>query len=241
MTAKICTIDIGNTNVVFGIFENGEITKTWRFPTHEEWPAPQKIDDISKIIIGSVVPKMDDKAAEYCQKYFTQTPAFATAQNIPVKNNLANLNEAGADRLINAAAVIEYYQTPAIVIDFGTATTFDVINGNNVYEGGVIAPGVRLSAKALEQAAAKLPEIKIEKPQKVIANETQAAMQSGIYYGYIGLIENIVVQITREMGAKPFIIGTGGLAPFFETGTNIFDTIDGTLTLKGLYTLHDKI
>ena len=144
----------------------------------------------------------------------------------------------GADRLVAAIAAQAYGQTPAVIVDFGTATTFDVINQDGAHIGGVIASGINLSLSALEQAAAQLPDIQIEKPSKVIGTNTKDAMQSGIYWGYMSLIEGVIAKITDEMEAKPFVIATGGLAPLFEKGTDIFDALDQDLIMKGLVHIH---
>jgi type III pantothenate kinase len=140
--------------------------------------------------------------------------------------------------LVNAVAVKENYQYPAVIVDFGTATTFDVVDGVGRYAGGVIAPGINLSLEALSMAAAKLPEVTVDKPSAIIGKNTKEAMQSGIYWGYVGLIEGTVRRIAEEMNSKPFVIATGGLAPLFSEGTDIFDATDSNLTMKGLVAIY---
>ena len=146
--------------------------------------------------------------------------------------------EVGADRLVNAVAVTEFYKTPAVVVDFGTATTFDVIDVKGRYAGGAIAPGINLSLEALHRAAAKLPKVNIQKPASVIGKNTVSAIQSGIFFGYLGLIEGIVGNISKELGAKPFVIATGGLAGLFEPHTKSIHKVDDELTLKGLLRIY---
>ena len=154
---------------------------------------------------------------------------------------LSKPEEVGADRIVNAVAVKTHYKFPAVVVDFGTATTFDVVDAEGAYCGGVIAPGVNLSMSALHQAAAKLPRINIKKPNNVIGKETVEAMQSGIYWGYVSMIEGLVARISKEMGVKPYVIATGGLASLFAQGTSVIEKIDEDLTLKGLIAIHQQL
>jgi type III pantothenate kinase len=149
-------------------------------------------------------------------------------------------NEVGADRLLNALAAHHHYRGPLIVIDFGTATTFDVVEGDGAYIGGVIAPGINLSVEALHRAAARLPRIGIGRPQAAIGRNTVAAMQSGIYWGYVGLIEGIVARIRAEHGGSLKVIGTGGLAPLFAEGTMVIENTDADITLEGLRLLAER-
>ena len=142
--------------------------------------------------------------------------------------------------MVNAVAVFAEYNKPAIIVDFGTATTFDVIDTNGAYAGGVIAPGINLSLKALGNAAAQLPQLKIEKPPQVIGTNTVDAMQSGVYWGYIGLIEGMIKRIQNELGADCLVLATGGLAPLFADGTSMIEKIDQDLTLKGLLIIHNN-
>ena len=142
--------------------------------------------------------------------------------------------EVGADRLMNAAAVVAHYQYPAVVVDFGTSTNFDVVDESGAFCGGILAPGVNLSVTALHEATAKLPKLNIQKPDKVIGHDTVSAMQSGLYFGYVAMIEGLIKRITDEMGQKPYIIATGGLAQLFSQSLPLIDTVDNDLTLKGL-------
>lgn len=251
----LLTIDAGNTNIVFAIY-NGEVKIcSWRMHTK----APRTADEyvallsplmvrhgidesaIKDVLISSVVPAVNAPLMDLCDKAYGVKPVFITSDLIKDKINI-NLDkpeDVGADRLVNAIAVCAHYQTPAVVVDFGTATTFDVIAAHNTYEGGVISPGINLSIEALHRAAAKLPMVAVEKPQRAIGKNTKEAMQSGIYWGYVGLIEGTLKRIEIEMGVKPYVIGTGGLAPLFSQGTTVIDIIDQDLTLKGLLEIYN--
>jgi type III pantothenate kinase len=151
-----------------------------------------------------------------------------------------NPDDVGADRLLNALAAFHHFRAPLVIIDFGTATTFDVVGADGAYLGGAIAPGINLSIEALHQAAARLPRIGIGRPRAVIGTGTVAAMQSGVYWGYVGLIEGMVARIRREIEAPMKVVATGGLAPLFSEGTEIFDRIDPDLTLDGLRMLAER-
>lgn len=194
--------------------------------------------NLDDVIISSVVPDANFHIKEFCQKYLNKKPLMVTKAMVNLTIDLDQPNEVGADRLVNAVAVIEHYKIPAVVIDFGTATTFDVIDHKGRYAGGAIAPGVNLSVSALHHAAAQLPSVSIKKPARAIGKNTVEAMQSGVYWGYVGLIEGIVKQITAEMGQKPFVLATGGLAPLFADSTPIIKAVDDELTLKGLLKIY---
>ena len=233
----ILAVDIGNTNIVFGLFEGSTLTKKWRVPTYEKF-ALNDVGDIQNIVITSVVPDINNVVSEVCQRDLKKTPLFITHDNAGVGTDVETPEQIGADRLMNAAAVIAHYQAPAIVIDFGTATTFDVITSNNKYAGGVIAPGIRLSLETLTNKAAQLPEIEIKKPYQAIGRNTVDAMQSGIFYGYLGLIEGVIKNLSCEMKQEPAVIATGGLASLFFDETDVIDHIDPDLTLKGLLSVY---
>jgi len=238
----LLAIDIGNTNIVFAVYDGQKQRKSWRSETDADiTPILSEMFEIEAIIVCSVVPRVKDHIIETCETKFKITPVFITHQNAGIDITLDAPHEVGADRLVNAVAVSAHYKSPAVIVDFGTATTFDVIDKNGAYCGGVIAPGINLSLQALHMAAAKLPEIGVEKPEKVIGRNTKEAMQSGIYWGYIGLIEGTIKRITEEMGVTPYVLATGGLAPLFDSGTDMIDTIDGNLTMKGLVHIHAQL
>ncbi len=230
-------IDIGNTNIKIGEFDGDDLIRTHRFETYGDWDF-SGLEMPDAVWVSSVVPALNDKLKTLCQDLLGIEPVFVSAQNAGIAIKVERPGQVGADRLVNAVAVQMLYQKPAVVLDFGTATTFDVVDSEGAYVGGVIAPGPNLSVKALEQAAAQLPEIKIEKPGRAIGQDTVGAMQAGVYYGYLGLVERIVKEITMEMDADPFVLATGGLAGFFAEESVAIDAIDPDLTLKGLQILY---
>lgn len=250
----LLAIDVGNTNTVFGLFRANKQTHSWRCKTEASRSADEyavflkqlfdleniEWDFIEDVIISSVVPDTNFHLTRFCEKYTKTEPLFVDYQSAEIIVDLNQPEDIGADRLVNAAAVIAHYPLPAIVVDFGTATTFDVIDDGHVYRGGVIAPGVRLSIEALVQKAAKLPKIGVKKPRKVIGKNTQDAMRSGIYWGYIGMIEKIIDNIMEEMETKPYVIATGGLATLYAESTDYIDVVDDNLIFKGLFEIQKK-
>lgn len=251
----LLAIDIGNTNTVFAVYRDRNLLNSWRCETasarsHDEYAAflhhlfmmaGLELKSITDVIVSSVVPEANFQISRFCEKYIGREALFVTKDNVPIKIELDRPEDVGADRLVNAVAVLEHYQSPAIVIDFGTATTFDVITKDGCYAGGVIAPGIQLSIEALNRAAAKLPKVSVRKPDRVIGKATVEAIQSGMYYGYQGLIEGLVQRIASELGSKPFVIATGGLAPLFSKHTPVIDTSDEQLTLKGLVKIYESM
>ncbi|MCB1562317.1 MAG: type III pantothenate kinase [Alphaproteobacteria bacterium] len=248
----LLAIDIGNTNTVFAVYDGDILREDWRCVTEaarspDEYAAfTGRLFDlagiertqIAAVIVSSVVPEADFQIRGFCRKYLEREPIFVTPDKVNVEIDLDRPEEVGADRLVNAVAVKAFYRTPAIVIDFGTATTFDVIDARGAYAGGVIAPGINLSIHALHSAASKLPRVSVTKPERVIGKNTVQAMQSGVYWGYTGLIEGIVQKISEDMKEKPLILATGGLALLFATDSSVIDEVDGQLTLKGLLQIY---
>lgn len=245
----LLAIDAGNTNINFAVFDGDKFIARWRFTTMHQRPADEyaamlstlmqseniEKKDIKNIIIASVVPQIMIALNKLCANFFKVKPVIVGENTkYPIKIKIDNPNEIGADRVVNAVAARKVYNKPAIIIDFGTATTFDVIDEKGDYRGGVISPGINLSLSALQEAAAMLPRVWIKKPRKVIATNTKEAMQSGIYWGYIGLIEGIVTRIKSEMKNKPVVIATGGLAPMFGESTKVIEKIEPDLTIIGL-------
>ncbi len=251
----LLAIDVGNTNTVFAIYNKDTLAASWRCTTHSARTADEyavflnqlftlnniKWKKISDIILSSVVPEANFHLRKFCEKHLRLDPVMVDASVAGIKVKLDNPDEIGADRLVNAVAVKAFYKTPAIVIDFGTATTFDVIDAHGAYCGGVIAPGINLSIEALHRAAAKLPKVSVKKPLTVIGTNTVGAIQSGMYWGYLGLIEGLVRNITGELESKPYVLATGGLAPLFATNTPLIDAVDEELTFKGLLHIHKQI
>ena len=250
----LLTIDCGNTNIVFALYEGDRRRGMWRHAsdfrrTSDEYGVwllqlmkhaklcPQ---DVSSAIVATVVPDTLFSLKELCLNYFDVAPLIVGERGVKLglKVLVDTPESVGADRLVNAVAAYETYGGPLIVLDFGTATTFDLINNRGDYIGGVIAPGVNLSIEALHQAAAMLPRVSVEPPPKIIGTRTSTAMQSGIYWGYVGLIEGIVSRLCKEFGADLPVVATGGLAPLFESATDVIKCVDGDLTLRGLLSVH---
>ena len=245
----LLAIDLGNTNTVFGVYDEGDkLVKHWRLSTQKERTvdeygillrnlfALEKIEanNIHRVIIASVVPPLDPVLNEMVSSYFSVKPVFVTHENAGIPILYDKPSDVGADRIVDAVAVVHKYGKPAIVVDFGTATTFDAITSNGEYQGGVIAPGIVISAEALYHHAAKLPRIEIQKPAHVIGTSTVTSMQSGLFYGYVALVDGIITRMKKELGPNTKVIGTGGQAPLISQETTLIDTVDANLTLDGL-------
>jgi len=252
----LLAIDIGNTNLVFALCDGETIRAQWRIHTDAHRTADEyavwlftlmtreglTADDITASLISSVVPDANFAVKSFVRSYLKCDPKMVASgeTDFGMKVLLDNPRELGADRLINAFAAYSTWETPLIVIDFGTATTFDVVSAKGEYVGGVIAPGINLSLEALQRAAAKLHGIAITHPETVIGRNTTAAMQSGIFYGYTGLIEGIVTRIKAERGEAMKVIATGGLAPLYSQATPMIDLVDADLTIRGLRLIHER-
>jgi type III pantothenate kinase len=252
----LLAIDLGNTNTVFGVYDTADkLVMHWRLSTQKERTVDEygillrnlfsleKIDakKIRRVIIASVVPPLDPVLNDMVSAYFSVKPVFVTHENAGIPVLYDDPREVGADRIVDAVAVVEKYGKPAIVVDFGTATTFDAITSAGEYRGGVIAPGIVISAEALYEHAAKLPRIEIRKPANVIGSSTVASMQSGLFYGYVALVDGILTRMKKELGSKTRVIGTGGQATFISQETQLIDTVDPNLTLDGLQILAARI
>ena len=259
----LLAIDSGNTNIVFAVFDDaGTVRGEWRASTNVNRTADElwvwlthlmqlaELDrtDIDSAIVATVVPATLFNLKTLCRKYFQVDPLIVGEPEceLGIGIKLDHPEEVGADRLVNTVAASENYGTPLIVIDFGTATTFDVVDEQGNYCGGVIAPGVNLSLEALHRAAAKLPRIAVARPEKVIGKSTVPAMQSGIFWGYLSMIEGLVVRIRNEYfenngsNARMDVIATGGLAPLFADSTDLILCSDVELTLKGLFSIYGR-
>lgn len=251
----LLAIDSGNTNTVFAIFsDDGEVKGEWRAATTGNRTSDEygvwllrlmeleglKVDDVDKAIIATVVPANLRSLRILCEKYFKAAPIVIGEEGVKlgVEVKIPNAHEVGADRLVNAVAANAKYGGPLICVDFGTATTFDIIDQDGNYAGGVIAPGINLSLEALHMAAAKLPRVAVERPEKVIGTGTVTAMQSGIYWGYVSMIEGMVARIREEFRADMDVVATGGLAAMFSEATPVINWTDQDLTLRGLYQIH---
>ncbi len=251
----LLVVDQGNTNTVVGLFKEKYLVAHWRISTNKNRTPDEysllffnmfgsvnlSMQQVTHSIIASVVPPSLPALIKGIRQSFNIEPIIAKPGiNIKFPILYENPKEVGADRIINAIAGVEEYQTPLIIVDFGTATTFDAISEKGEYIGGVIAPGVKISAEALFQKASKLPRVSITKPPKIIGTNTVRSIQSGIFYGYLGLVEGIINNMKKEFNKEPFIIATGGLAPLFEQKCPCFDVVDTFLTLKGLRITFDK-
>ncbi len=245
----LLAIDVGNTNTVFAVHDGRKTLAEWRCATEPERTADQYYvwlrhlmqfheisGDINRVVISSVVPKVVFNMRVLSDKYFHCRPLVVGKPDcklgVAVRVDEGTL--VGADRLVNTVAAHDRFGGDLIVVDFGTATTFDVVDHDGAYIGGAIAPGVNLSIKALHEAAAALPNIDITQPDVVIGTNTIACMQSGVFWGYIGLIEGICTKIRAEHPRPMKVIGTGGLAPLFDRGTDLFDAVENDLTMHGL-------
>ncbi len=245
----ILVIDVGNTNIVLGVYEDKNLLYHWRIfsdrnKTDDEYGmliknlfnnVNLKIEQITGVIISTVVPPLRFPLENMVRKYFGQEPlvvgsGIRTGLNIKYDSP----KDVGADRIVNAVAAIEKYGPPTIIIDFGTATTFCYVDQSGTYMGGIISPGIGISMEALFQKTAKLPRIEIAKPNTVIGKNTVSAMQSGIVYGYVGLVDGIVERMIEEIKLKPKVIATGGLAKLIAQESKTIEIVDPFLTLEGL-------
>jgi type III pantothenate kinase len=252
----LLTIDVGNTNTKLAIFDDGVLKGQWRSATDTTRTADEYAvwltqlmelqgltrTEIDAAIIASVVPETTFNLVTLCRRYFNAQPLVVGDPGVElgIKALIDHPQEVGADRLVDAVAAHERYGGPLIVVDFGTATTFNLVDRDGNYCGGVIAPGINLSLKALYMAAAKLPRVDIRRPQRVIATNTIEAMQSGIFWGYVGLIEGIVARMRAEAEAELPVIATGGLAPMFAGATAAITTVDSDITLRGLLLIYER-
>jgi type III pantothenate kinase len=253
----ILAIDVGNTNVVFALVEGSEIKARWRIATDPRRTADQysvwlhqllelagySREDVEGVIVGTVVPRALHNLEVLSEKYFRKTPLIAGQGTArwPLQLDVDEPQNVGADRALNVIAAHAKHEGELLIIDFGTATTFDVVGPTGAYTGGIIAPGINLSLDALVSAAAKLPRIAIEAPEtnSVIGRTTQSQMLIGIYWGYIAMIEGLVDRIKRELGRPATVIATGGLATLFDRHTDAFDAIEPDLTIQGLGLLYE--
>ncbi len=252
----LLAIDIGNTNCVFAVFDGAELRGEWRMATQANRTADEyavlllqffagqglKAGSIDAAIISTVVPEAQFPLLRLCEQTFSVRPLIVgdPAVKLGIEVHVEKPEEVGADRLVNTVEAWNRFGCPLIVVDFGTATTFDVVGRNGAYLGGVIAPGVNLSLDALHAAAAKLPRIRVRRPVHVIGTSTISAMESGVYYGYIGMVDGIVEGIRREFGGEMKVIATGGLASLYAEGCKTLEAIVEDLTIRGLHTIYER-
>ncbi len=249
----LLVIDVGNTDTVLGVYKDDELVHDWRIRTN----ANHTVDEygiliynlykssrlsshaVSDIIISCVVPPMLNILEPLCQKYFNIKPMIVgpgIKTGMPIFYD--NPKEVGADRIVNAVACFTKYQRDLIIVDFGTATTFDYISPQGEYMGGCIAPGIMISTEALFERTAKLPRVELTKPKNIVAKDTVSSMQAGIMYGYAGLVDGIVGRMKKEAGGNPLVVATGGLADVIALETQSIDAVENMLTLEGLLVIY---
>jgi type III pantothenate kinase len=250
----LLAIDIGNTNVVVGVFDREKLAANWRVGTNTRITSDEyamifkdlfgfaglEFHQVTGVIISSVVPPILPVMIEMAQKYFRIQPMVVTSE---IKTGITirydNPREIGADRIVNAAAAYRLYGGPIIIVDFGTATTFCAVTKEGEYLGGAIAPGIKISAEALFQRASKLPRVELARPAKVIGSDTVSAMQAGILYGYAGLVDGIVERMKKELSLEAKVLATGGLAELVAPETKTIEDVKPQLTLEGLKLLYE--
>ena len=257
----LLVLDVGNTNTVLGVFKSDgaghfrDLVAHWRVTTNRS----QTVDEygvlfrnlfalggidpspLHGIVVSSVVPPLDTTLHQVCERYFNTKPLFiepGVKTGMPVLYD--NPSEVGADRVVNSVAAFEKYGGPCIAVDFGTATTFDCISAKGQYTGGVICPGIGISAEALFTRTARLPRVDIKKPARVIGTNTVASMQSGLFYGYLGLVDGILSRLLEEMGKGTIVVATGGLAPLIGEHSAYIKHVDDLLTLEGLKIIYER-
>jgi len=261
----LLVLDVGNTNTVLGVFdarpEGADTSKPrrliahWRVTTNKSQTVDEygvlfrnlfamnkiEVSAVQGIVISSVVPPLDSTLREVCERYFQIKPLFiepGVKTGMPVHYD--NPAEVGADRIVNSVAAYEKFGGPCVVVDFGTATTFDVVSPKGEYLGGIITPGIGISAEALFERTARLPRVDIRKPPRVIATNTVNSLQSGLYYGYIGLIDGIIERLIAELGKDVKVVATGGLAALMGGGSKYIREVDDLLTLDGLRIIYER-
>lgn len=251
----LLVIDVGNTNIVLGVYKNNKLEQFWRMGTDKTKTSDEyamfihqifsyqgiKVSDIKDVIISSVVPDVMHSLENFAFKYFSKPPlvvgpGIKTGMNIKYDNP----KQVGADRIVNAVAAYEKYKQALIIVDFGTATTFCAISSQGDYLGGTIAPGIRISSEALFQRASKLPRVELIKPGMSICKNTVSAMQSGLVYGYAGLVDRIVEKMKEELKEECRVVATGGLSSLMATEAKSIDCVDKFLTLEGLKIIYSR-
>ena len=251
----LLVIDVGNTNMVLGVYKDTELLDHWRISTDRQRTTDEygvlirelfylndlRADDINAIIISSVVPPVVPTLERMCQRYFGLSPLLiGPGVKTGMDIRYDNPREVGADRLVNAVAAYEKYGGPVIIVDFGTATTFCAVDAKGVYLGGSICPGIGISTEALVQRTAKLPRIELKRTDSVICRNTIESMQAGVFYGFVGQVEGIVSRMRRELDMSARVVATGGLAVVIAPATKAIDVVEPMLTLEGLRIIYER-
>jgi type III pantothenate kinase len=254
----LLVIDAGNTNTSLGVFDGADLVAHWRLTTARSRTVDEygvharnlfelaglDFKAINAIAIASVVPPMNYTLKTMAETYFNLTPLFVDHNtDTGLKILYQPASDVGADRIVDAVAAVNKYGAPCVVVDFGTATTFNAVNERGEYLGGVITPGIMISTDALFERTAKLPRVDIRRPQKVIGSSTIEAMQSGLYHGFVGLVDGVLRKMIDELSIEqkaPRVIATGGLAPLIATGSEFIELVDETLTLEGLRLVYER-
>ncbi|GAB4517361.1 MAG: type III pantothenate kinase [Haliangiales bacterium] len=254
-TTCLLAIDVGNTNTVLGIYKNDELVADWRIRTDERRTGDEYAVVLNqllalrgldvRVVTGGIISSVVPPAVFGLKKLFEshlQVPVLVVGPGIKTGMPILyeNPREVGADRIVNAVAGYDFFNAGCVVVDFGTATTWDVVTPRGEYLGGVIAPGLHISAEALYQHASKLPRVGVLKPQRVVGRNTVASMQSGLYFGYAGMVDAVVERIRAEVDWDPRCIATGGLAPLIATASHTIEATEEMLTLRGLKLLYDR-
>lgn len=250
-------IDVGNTNVVMGVYQGSALLKSWRIHTNSNATEDEfgvlayamisginiDLKDIKKTVISCVVPPMMNILDSFCRKYTGTAPHWVDAKMVPwMPIRYTNPGEVGTDRIVNAVAAFEKYRTDLIVIDLGTATTFDAVSEKGEYLGGAIAPGMKICAEALYSKASKLPKVELfQPPDLVIGKDTVNSIKSGIIFGYAGLVDGMVIRMKKEMGTHPKVIATGGLARLMDKVCGSIEVVEPGLTLEGLRLIGERV
>ncbi len=252
--ASLLAVDVGNTNTVLGLYDGATLERSWRLTTRRDATSDEIALSVRgllaeagraavrpEVIVASVVPSLRFPLRQAFRQLFGAEPLFVepgVKTGMPILYDVPQ--EVGADRIVNAVAAHAQFGGPCIVVDFGTATTFDVVTAKGEYLGGVIVPGISISAEALFEKAARLWRVEIRKPERVIGKSTAASIQSGLYFGYLSLVDGVIARIEKELGARARVIATGGLAELFGGGSERIEQIDPLLTLTGLRLIHER-
>jgi type III pantothenate kinase len=250
----LLVLDVGNTNTTLGLYDGPKLTYSWRLTTERQRTVDEygimcrtllqlaglEATAVTDIAVSSVVPPLDFTLHKMIEVYFGIKPLFIDTTNAGMPVLYDDPREVGADRIVNAVAAFTRYGGPSIAVDFGTATTFDAISEKGEYIGGIICPGIQISAEALFQRAARLHRVDIRRPERVIGTNPTASMQSGLYYGNVALVDGVLEKMIEELGPSTHVVATGGLAPLISRGSRLIESVDADLTLKGMKIIYER-